>query len=120
MPRPRQSLTRLSDYQLKIESLSHFLAEEAIDVCTLNETWLSSNDKFNIKNFAQFRKDRGSKRGGICILVRNSIISHQKRLSTQDEAHAICIKQAMFDKQDLIVATYYNTPDKTINPETIN
>ena len=103
----------------KVELLSHFLAEHEIDICTLNETWLTAKVNLNIKNFKIFRKDRDSRGGGVCILVRNHIDSQEINLASKEEAIAIRIKNGTKSKKDIIIATYYNKPSKTIDLETI-
>ncbi|KAG8234568.1 hypothetical protein J437_LFUL015359, partial [Ladona fulva] len=57
----------------KLPKLLSFLVDWDIDICLLEETFLSQSKKIFTSNFRIVRNDRLSKGGGVAILVKESI-----------------------------------------------
>lgn len=57
----------------KSQELIHFLNEHKIDIMSLNETKLDSNDKFSMRGYHILRNDRNSNGGGVALLIRQGI-----------------------------------------------
>ena len=102
----------------KTDEIRHFLTTRSIHVCSINETWLHPSKTLNFPNYQIFRRDRQTQGGGVCLLVHNSILCEQIifPFSQIEEILAIRIHGVTKDKQDIVVATYYNPPQATPNP----
>ena len=104
----------------KIDILKDFIAKNRIDIMSVNETWLSSHKKFYIDNYSIIRRDRPQgQHGGVCLIVHNSIsyTNFEIPASLDIECVAIKLHNCIKGKKDLIIASYYNPPDKEICPE---
>ena len=102
----------------KTDEIQHFLTTRSIRVCSINETWLHPSKTLNFRNFQIFRRDRLTQGGGVCLLIHNSILCEQLifPFSQIEEILAIRLHGVSKDKQDIVVATYYNPPQATFNP----
>ena len=123
MPRQRLGPLRLCHFNAqsminKTDEIQHFLTTRSIHVCSINETWLHPSKTLNFPNYQIFRRDRQTQGGGVCLLVHNSILCEQIifPFSQIEEILAIRIHGVTKDKQDIVVATYYNPPQATPNP----
>jgi hypothetical protein len=92
--------------------LEHFLATNSIDVCSLNETWLSRKDEFRIRNFKSFRRDRpdNSGKGGVCLLVRQEIQAEEIPHQLSSEIIIVRLHKVTKNKDNLIIVSFYNPP----------
>lgn len=64
----------------KKEELQHFLHENNINICCIQETHLQEEKTFKIRGYQVFRSDRkGRKKGGVMTLVRNNINAVEKK-----------------------------------------
>ena len=99
------------------------IKEEAIDILSINESWLKPNNKLKIPGFTITRKDRESgKGGGVLLCIRNSIPfthvdlnSNPDLKSTHTEILTIKIHKILPNNDDLTISTYYNPPDTPLN-----
>ena len=102
--------------------ISPFLKERSSlsmkpDILILNETWLKSSFKLDIRNYTITRKGRPSRQGGgVAILVRNDIkfdiIDMCSNINTDNEAITILLKNT----QDLgSISTIFIPPAPYIN-----
>ena len=104
----------------KLSELSHFLATNSVDICSVNETWLSPKEKISIPNFSIVRKDRASdKHGGVCFLIQNEIPYETLQLNFPIEILGIKLKQISREQKDAVLITYYNPPDQVVDIEAI-
>ena len=81
-------------YKKKI-ALTEKLHKENIDVACLQETHLKENQRFTMRGYQVFRHDReGRAKGGVAILVKNTIPAHEFTVSTNNQAeiHGVSIK----------------------------
>ena len=94
--------------------ISLFLKDNAIDILTLNETWLKSKFKLDIPNYIITRNDKPRRKGrGVAILVRNDIIFDIiDTCSSINEAATIFLKDLQHSTR---ISTIYNPPASTIN-----
>ena len=100
--------------QRKKLELSHFLKENSIDICCIQETHLNSNHRFFIRGFELYRQDRQDRpKGGVCTLVRNSIPSVEIHRSVDTNTESLTVKVILPDK-DLSICNLYSPPDKQI------
>ena len=102
----------------KTDEIQHFLTTRSIQVCSINETWLQPSKMLKFHNFQIFRLDRKTHGGGVCLLVHNSILCELLNFpfSLTEEILAVRLHGVTKDKQDIVVATYYNPPQTTFNP----
>lgn len=59
----------------KFYQVKDFILQENYDIFAISETWLSNeiaDNLISIRGYNLFRKDRGSRGGGVCIYVKNS------------------------------------------------
>ncbi len=106
----------------KIEEIKCYLGSNKFDVFSINETWLNSKKNFKLPNFNIFRRDRiiGSG-GGVCICVNTNLVCTDIQTSDCNvEAVVVKISSIMPANKDLFIVSYYNPPDKKIDPEFLN
>ena len=73
-------------YQKKV-ALSERLQTEKIDIACIQETHLSENRRFTVRGYQTYRMDRENRsKGGILILVHNSIPAQDFQIDTGNEA----------------------------------
>ena len=64
-------------------SLAERMQEEKIDIACVQETHLNVNHRFQMRGYETFRVDReGRHKGGVLILVRNSIAAQEIKIDT--------------------------------------
>ena len=81
--KPIPMYNQLKTTQLNIQSISNcqkqlnlelYFKENYIDIFSLNETFLKTDFKFELKNYFIYRKDRcTSSRGGVALLINKSL-----------------------------------------------
>ena len=101
----------------KQAELQHFMHQHNVDIFSLNETWLNKNKKFKISNYRIFRRDRTTSRGGgVCLAIHQNLIATTVEHQFQEECIIIRLPNIINGTSDLIVSSYYNPPDTTVNP----
>ena len=102
----------------KTAELSHFLHENEVNICCIQETHLQGDKPFRIRGYKPFRNDRqGRKKGGIVTLVRSNLYAEEVRKQT-GEAEYLHVKVTTGDGTlDLI--NYYCPNDKNLSLDTI-
>ena len=127
MPRHQPGPLRICHFNAqsmssKLEEIKHFLATNSIHICSINETWLKPGKTLNFPFYKIFRKDRSTQGGGVCLLVHESIVCEQINFPfiLTEEILAVRLHAITKDKQDIVVATYYNPPQCTFNPAPLN
>ena len=99
--------------------LSERLYHETIDVACLQETHLKESQRFTMRGYQVFRHDReGRSKGGVAILVKNSIPAQEfvVRTNNQAEIHGVNI---IVDNQKLRIFSVYCPPDRDLSLELI-
>ena len=90
-PNPRRSLNILQwnaegVFRKKLE-LAERMNKENIDIACIQETHLNSTHRFQVRGYECFRSDRIERhKGGVLILVRNSINAEELRVETNQQA----------------------------------
>ena len=98
----------------KIPELRNLIKSSDYDVYCFCETWLESDNSDLLSNlgFKTFRRDRGSRGGGLIILAKNEIFS---KLLYSDEKLEILSISLTFGKKDIhIIVVYIPHPDNEI------
>ena len=106
----------------KAAELAHILATHNIDICSVNETWLSPTKHFSINNYTIIRKDRISDpHGGVCLLIHKDIQFDQIIPVCPAATEVVAVKIKDLSNRETIVATLYNPPSgqQTLDTETI-
>ena len=57
----------------KKERLNLYLEEKSIGIASINETWLKKSTKLSFKSYNVVRKDRDSRAGGVCLVIKKDI-----------------------------------------------
>ena len=86
-----------------------------IDVACLQETHLKDNQHFTMKSYQVFRHDReGRAKGGVAILVKNTIPAHEFTVSTNNQAeiHGVSI---IINEKQYKITNIYCPPDKDLS-----
>ena len=69
---------------LKKMELQHFLKHKVMDVCCIQETYLSNSHHFLIRGYEVLRQDKGNRpKGGLLTQVRNNIPAAEIQRSGQ-------------------------------------
>lgn len=103
----------------KGEQIKNFITQYKFHIFCINETWFTNKSKFKHNDYVIIRKDRDDKHGGVCICVHKSIsfVDLKPALANDIEAIVLRFPNIVSDNKDLIVASYYNTPDTRISAE---
>lgn len=102
----------------KKEELEHFLHENSINICCIQETHLQEGKPFKIRGYQVFPNGRkGRTKGGVMTLVRNNINATEVKKFT-GEAEYIEVKVVIQDSTTNIV-NYYCPDDKMLSLDTI-
>ena len=111
MPKVR---TKKKKQKKKLE-LQTFLKTHDIDVCCIQETPLSPNQRFSVRGFDTFRRDRehGLKRG-LLILVKNIYPAAEIHRSGDEDTEILGIK-VMFEGNTLSIYNLYSPPPKALH-----
>ncbi|KAK2578869.1 hypothetical protein KPH14_001277, partial [Odynerus spinipes] len=81
------------------------LHSNACDILLVTETWLSPSIVFSVPDYSVIRKDRASRRGGVAIIINNSIKFSVARIRTDVELLVIQLFQPK-----LFIGVIYVTP----------
>ena len=85
-----------------------------IDVACLQETHLKENQHFTMRGYQVFRHDReGRAKGGVAILVKNTIPAHEFTVSTNNQAEMHGVSIIINEKQYKIF-NIYCPPDRDL------
>ena len=105
-------------YQKKI-SLEERLRQEDIEIACLQETHLKENQRFNVRGYQTFRQDRvGRTKGGIALLVKNTLSAKEFSVSTNDQAE-IQGANIVINNQQMEVINVYSPPDRDLSLDQI-
>ena len=98
----------------KKTELQHFLHENDINVCCIQETHLQPAKSFKVRGYQCFRNDRvGRKKGGIMTLVRNNINAIQTKTHMDDsEFQVLSLRKNNFE---LTLVNMYSPNDKALS-----
>ena len=102
----------------KLLELKNFILLQNIDIMCLNETFLVPSDKLEIPNYNVVRLDRPLRKGGgVCIIIHHSIEFNRINLDEINEEEIIIVEflKITFVDEKLILASYYNAPNKSVN-----
>ena len=100
--------------QNKKISLTKRLRTENIDVACIQETHLNKQNKFSIRGYQTFRADREGHKGGVMVLVKNSIAAKDFIVNTDNQAEIQGI-QFNAEKTALTVFNLYCPQDKDLS-----
>lgn len=93
----------------KYVELSHALNNYNIQICSLNETKLSSKSLFKIHNYKIYRNDRDSRGGGVAIILRNNIKHSQLAIPPLKSLEAVGVT-VYFKNYSLNIISVYKPP----------
>ena len=99
--------------KLYLAAYAHY---HKLDIIALNETRLAPSKNFNISSYTSHRKDRDTRGGGCCLLVKQGIDADVIDLSDFPGAEAVAVSIPSPDGlEPLIVASIYNPPATPIH-----
>ncbi len=97
---------------IELEALVQF---ESIDILCLSESWLSndySDKDINISNMTKiYRRDRGSRGGGVAIFARDSLVVKRLKHIEPSESEIICLDVQLPNSPKHILLTQCYRPD---------
>lgn len=105
----------------KKTELQHFLRDQAIDVCCIQETHLTETHRFFIRGYEVFRQDRENRpKGGLITLVKNHLPAVETQRSGQADLDTeyLGVKLVLSDTP-VTVMNIYSPPDKQIKLQNI-
>ena len=106
-------------YNKKIP-LTERLNKENIDVACIQETHLNTNHRFTVRGYQTFRLDReGRHKGGVMILIRNSIAASDFKVDTNHQAEILGVKFSV-NNAPINILNLYCPPDKDLSLQHIN
>ena len=102
----------------KREELAHYLYNNNISICCVQETHLQEGKPFKIRGYQPFRGDRqGRTKGGVLTLVKNNIYAKETR-KYMEEAEYLEVKITINDTT-LNIINYYCPDNKMLSLDTI-
>lgn len=99
----------------KIDLLRAWLTYNKPHVITLSETWLNNNisdDEIKLDNYVLYRKDRGTRGGGLLTYVTSNLTA-ELILPSENPLHFECLfdKITLHDNKRLIIGNIYKPPN---------
>ena len=91
----------------KITELNLFLENKEIDIALISETWCDAKDTLNFNNYSTYRTDRI--RGGVAIVIKNSILHSTVTKVKLDYAEAISLVIHL-NNEDINLSSIYISP----------
>jgi len=107
------SLNTCSLTDQKFAMILFMLDEQLIDIFVLNETWLNkSHDEslFQHSSYQTFRRDRGSRGGGVMVFVKNSIANTLNSLMIEKEHEIISFTLKPTNSNVISIIACYRPP----------
>lgn len=102
----------------KREELQHFLHENNVNICCIEETHLQEDKLFKIRGYQVFRSDRKErKKGGVMTLVRNNINALETK-TFMEEAEYLEVK-ANIGQSSINIVNFYCPNDKKLSLDTM-
>ena len=96
--------------------LAAYAHDHKLDIIALNETRLAPRINFSIPSYTSHRKDRDTRGGGCCLLVKQGIDADDIDLSAFPGAEAVAVAIQSTDRlEPLIIASIYNPPSSPID-----
>ena len=103
----------------KKTELEHFLHEENINICCIQETHLRSNKPFKVRGYQCFRSDRPDRsKGGVLTLIRNNI--NACLIDTHMEDSEYQVLEIKTDAAHFQLINFYCPNDKPLSLDTIS
>ena len=103
----------------KTAELSHFLHENDVNICCIQETHLQGDKPFRIRGYKPYRNDRqGRTKGGVLTLVRSNLYAEEVGRQT-GEAEYLHMKVTT-GNGTLDLVNYYCPQDKNLSLDTIH
>ena len=106
----------------ELRSLKNFLTSETPDILCVVETWLDSNAldlELHVDGYQFFRRDRGSRGGGIIVYFRSDLIcTHRKDLVAHfPNFNEIMVCEISAHLEKFFLVNFYRPPnaDQTFN-----
>lgn len=95
--------------------LTERMEKENIDIACVQETHLTVNHRFQVRGYETFRFDREERhKGGVLILVRNSIAAQELKINTDQQAEINGIDIVIEDKK-IRIYNAYCPPDRELS-----
>ena len=102
----------------KKTELEHFLHENSVNICCLQETHLQEGKPFKIRGYQVFRNDRqGRRKGGVMTLVKNNLNASETKKQTGEAEYIQTRVTTTTCTLDLV--NYYCPNDKSLSLDTI-
>ncbi|VDI60877.1 Hypothetical predicted protein [Mytilus galloprovincialis] len=102
----------------KRDELQHFLHENNINICCIQETHLQEGKPFKVRGYQVFRSDRKErKKGGVMTLVRNNI--NAREIKTYMEEAEYLESKVTIGQSSYNIVNFYCPNDKKLSLDTI-
>lgn len=103
----------------KKNEITMFIEEEDVDIMLISETYLKTKDKFKIRNYDVYRKDRENGHGGGTAILIKRKIKHGEMAEIEEgnvEGNGIKVQTK---RGEIIIYSAYKSPSKAITEEDI-
>ena len=99
----------------KKRDLAERMEKEKIDIVCVQETHLNVSHRFQVRGYETFRVDReGRHKGGVLMLVRNSIAAQDFKIDTNQQAEIQGIN-CVIENRNLRILNVYCPPDRDLS-----
>ncbi|CAF1064320.1 unnamed protein product [Brachionus calyciflorus] len=104
--------TNATSLENKIHLLESEVADEDPDFLLISETWFKETSVANLIGYTLFRKDRGTRGGGVCIFVKTSLKASEvvyPELKDDTIEHIWCALQIGCER--ILIGCFYRPPN---------
>ena len=99
----------------KKRDLAERMEKEKIDIVCAQETHLNVSHRFQVRGYETFRVDReGRHKGGVLMLVRNSIAAQDFKIDTNQQAEIQGVN-CVIENRNLRILNVYCPPDRDLS-----
>ena len=111
-----RSLKTVNKNHNELRNLKHFLTTDSPDILCLVETWLDSNildHELTVEGYSHFRKDRGSRGGGLLVYSKEDIICTYRPdlVGNSLNYNEILVCEVFTNQGKMYLITFYRPPN---------
>lgn len=88
-----------------------------VQLLALTETWANrdiTDKEYEIPGYNLYRKDRGSKGGGVAVFVRNDLVITRREDLEKSDVEGLWLEIALPKLRSFLLGTFYRAPNSSI------
>ena len=104
----------------KKQVFEQYIFANDISICCLSETFLMSDEQFELKNFSLIRSDRPSRSGGVAIALKKNINYKKLNVISSYDSIEICGCEVYTSSETLTILSVYLPPNCNLSVRHLN